>query len=245
MEGRTMAKTQHVCLDEVVGYFDELEDPRASVNRHHPLASVVVIAMMAVLAGAGGPTAIARWAALKEEFLRKALDLPHGIPSKDVFRRVLMALRPGTFQACFASWLESLKVAAVHATGVKQPVLAVDGKAARRSHDRGKGLGALHSVSVWASDFGLSLGQVACAEKSNEITAIPEVLTLVDIKGAIITIDAMGAQKAIAETIIDGRADFVLALKGNHETLHQAVIEHIDEQLDGDLSNAREHVTTE
>ena len=105
------------------------------------------------------------------------------------------------------------------------PILAVDGKTARRSHDRKNGLGALHSVSVWASEYGLSLGQVACAEKSNEITAIPELLRLVDIKGAIITIDAMGTQKAIAEEIIDGGADYVLALKGNQESLHQAVIE--------------------
>src|SRR6185295_17970780 len=98
------------------------------------------------------------------------------------------------------------------------------------SHDRAKGLGALHCVSVWASDFGLSLGQVACAEKSNEITAIPELLRLVDIKGTIITIDAMGTQKAIAAEIIDGEADYVLALKGNQETLHQAVIDHIEEE---------------
>ncbi len=106
-------------------------------------------------------------------------------------------------------------------------------------------MGALHSVSVWASEFGLSLGQVACAEKSNEITAIPELLRLVDIKGAIITIDAMGAQKAIAAEIIDGEADYVLALKGNQETLHRAIIEHIDEQLEGDLANCQEHVTIE
>ena len=173
------------------------------------------------------------------------LDLPNGIPSKDVFRRVLMALKPAAFQACFANWLQSLRTEATAATGVEQPILAVDGKTARRSHDRTNGLGALHSVSVWASEFGLSLGQVACAEKSNEITAIPELLRLVDIQGAIITIDAMGTQKAIAAQIIEGKADYVLALKGNQETLHQAVIDYIDGQLEGDLDNAQEHVTTE
>jgi predicted transposase YbfD/YdcC len=240
-----MADLQRVSLDEVVLHFADLEDPRSTVNLQHPLVSVVVIALMAVLAGASGPTAIARWAALKEEFLLNALNLPNGIPRKDVFRRVLMALRPGAFQACFVNWLKSLRATAAAATGVDQPVLAVDGKTARRSHDRKNGLGALHSVSVWASEFGLSLGQVACAEKSNEITAIPELLRLVDIKGAIITIDAMGAQKAIAAQIIEGEADYVLALKGNQETLHQAVIDHIDEQLEGDLSKAREHVTIE
>src|SRR5262245_59583333 len=240
-----MPTVERVHLDEVVGYFDGLEDPRSEVNRKHPLVSVVVIAVMAVLAGASGPTAIARWAALKEEFLVSALDLPEGVPGKDVFRRVLMTLRPGAFRACFASWLESLRAEAAAATGVEQPVLAVDGKTARRSHDRKNGLGALHAVTVWASEFGLSLGQVACAEKSNEITAIPEVLKLVDLEGAIITIDAMGAQKAIASRIIDGGGDYVLALKGNQETLHQAVIDYIDEQLEGELEGAQEHVTVE
>jgi predicted transposase YbfD/YdcC len=242
-----MAKTRHVYLDEIVGYFDELEDPRARVNLKHPLVSVVVIAMMAVLAGAGGPTAIAKWAALKEEFLLKVLPLPNGIPRKDVFRRVLVLLRPEAFQACFVNWLQSLRAQATEATGVDQPVFAVDGKTARRSHDRKKGLGALHSVTVWASDFGLSLGQVACGEKSNEITAIPELLRLVDIKGTIITIDAMGTQKAIAAQIIDSGADYVLALKGNQETLQQAVIDYIDEQLKNDFADAqaRRHETTE
>ena len=240
-----MADIQRVTLDEVILHFEKLEDPRSTVNLQHPLVSVVVIALMGVLAGAGGPTGIARWAALKEEFLLKELNLPNGIPRKDVFRRVLMSLQPGAFQACFASWLNSLRATAAAATGVEQPIFAVDGKTARRSHDHKKGLGALHSVSVWASEFGLSLGQVACAEKSNEITAIPELLRLVDIKGAIITIDAMGTQKAIAAEIIDGKADYVLGLKGNQETLHQAVIDHIEEKLDGDLDNAHEHVTTE
>jgi predicted transposase YbfD/YdcC len=240
-----MADHQHFSLDEVVLHFAELEDPRSTINRQHPLISVVVMAMMGVLAGASGPTAIAKWAALKEEFLLNALDLPNGIPRKDVFRRVLMALRPSAFQACFVNWLNSMRAAAAAATGVEQPVLAVDGKTARRSHDRKNGLGAMHSVSVWASEFGLSLGQVACAEKSNEITAIPELLRLVDIKGAIITIDAMGTQKAIAAQIINGEADYVLALKGNQGSLHEAIIEHIDERLDGDLAGAREHVTTE
>jgi len=240
-----MADARQIGLDEVIRHFEELEDPRSEINLRHPLLSVVVIALLAVLAGAGGPTAIAQWAVLKQEFLLQVLDLPNGIPSKDVFRRVLMALKPAAFQACFANWLQSLRAEATAATGVEQPILAVDGKTARRSHDRTNGLGALHSVSVWASEFGLSLGQVACAEKSNEITAIPELLRLVDIQGAIITIDAMGTQKAIAAQIIKGKADYVLALKGNQETLHQAVIGSIDEQLEGDLDDAQEQVTTE
>ena len=178
-------------------------------------------------------------------FLVAALGLPAGVPGKDVFRRVLMALQPAAFRKCFVGWLESLRAAAAEASGVEQPVLAVDGKTARRSHDRKNGLGTLHSVSIWASEYGLTLGQVACAEKSNEITAIPELLRLVDIKGAIITIDAMGAQKAIAEEIIGGKADYVLALKGNQETLHQAVIDHIDERLEGDDVGTAELVVRE
>src|SRR4051794_10189870 len=241
-----MPKIEHVCLDEIVGYFDELEDPRAEVNRKHPLVSVVVIAMMAVLAGAGGPTAIARWAALKQELLLAVLPLPNGLPRKDVFRRVLSLLRPEAFQACFVAWLQALRAKAAAATQVEQPVFAVDGKSARRSHDRAKGLGALHCVSVWASDFGLSLGQVACEEKSNEITAIPELLRLVDIKGTIITIDALGTQKAIAEQIIDSGADYVLALKGNQEALHQAVLDYVNQHLDNDFAGvaARRHQET-
>lgn len=240
-----MAEVRRLGLDEVVAHFQELEDPRSTINQRHPLASVVVIARLAVLAGAGGPTAIARWATLKREFLTQVLDLPHGIPGKDVFRRVLMALKPAAFQAGFAGWLQSLRDEAIAETGVDRPVLPVDGKTVRRSHDRHNGLGALHSVSVWAGAYGLSLGQVACDEKSNEITAIPELLKLVDIKGAILTIDAMGTQKVIAEQIIDGGGDYVLSLKGNHETVYRAVIAHIDEQLEGDLSAAQEHVTTE
>ena len=240
-----MAAPQHITLDEIVPHFQELEDPRSTVNRQHPLESVLVIAVLAVLAGAGGPTAIAKWAAYKEEFLLKVLNLPNGIPCKDVFRRVLMALKPGAFQACFMNWLESLRARAAGATGVEQPIFPVDGKTMRRSHDRKNGLGALHSVSLWASEFGLSLGQVACAEKSNEITAIPALLRLVDIKGAIITIDAMGTQKAIASEIIDGKADYVLALKGNQETLHEAVIAEINEHLESDAAALNEHVTTD
>jgi predicted transposase YbfD/YdcC len=242
-----MANMQRVSLAEVASHFEKLEDPRSTINRQHPLISVVVIAMMAVLAGAGGPTAIAKWAALKKDFLLQALDLPHGIPCKDVFRRVLMSLQPGTFQSCFVAWLQSLRAKAAAATDVEQPVFAVDGKTARRSHDRRKGLGALHAVTVWASEFGLSLGQVACAEKSNEITAIPEVLRLVDIRGAIITIDAMGTQKAIAAQIVDGEADYVLALKGNQGNLYQAVIDYINEQSKNDFADvkARRHVTEE
>ena len=232
-----------VGVDEIVRHFEHLEDPRSDVNLRHPLASVRVIAIMAVLAGAGGPTAIAKWAIAKEDFLLRLLPLPHGLPRKDVFRRVLTLLKPAAFQACFFDWLKTLRAAAAAASGIEQPVLACDGNTLRRSHDHQNGLGPLHSVSLWASDFGLTLGQVATDEKSNEITAIPELLRSVDIEGAIITIDAMGTQTAIAEQIIEAKADYVLALKGNQGTLHQAVIDYVDEQMNQNFSGngARRH----
>ena len=236
-----------VGLDEVLRHFSELEDPRSEINKRHPLPSVIVIALMAVLAGAGGPTAIARWAKFKADLLTTLLPLPYGVPAKDVFRRVLSAINPEAFQLCFMHWLQSLREAAAEATGIEQPVLSIDGKTLRRSHDRQKGLGPLHAVSVWCSDFGLTLAQVATDEKSNEITAIPAVLKLVDLSGAIITIDAMGTQTAIAKQIVDGGGDYVLALKGNQGKLHQAVIDYVDQQLETDFADcgARRDVTEE
>src|SRR4051812_10086384 len=234
--GWSMAGTRRFGLDEVVAYFQELEDPRSEINRKHPLASVVVIALIAVLAGASGPTAIAHWAAIKEEFLASVLPLPHGVPCKDVFRRVLMALRPEAFQACFAAWVRSLRDEAAAVTGVERPTLAVDGKTLRRSHDRKSGLGALHAVTVWASEYGLSLGQVACADKSNEITAIPELLKRVDVAGGVVTIDAMGCQKEIAGAVVAAKGDYVLALKGNQGTLHQAVVDHVLKRWEDDFA---------
>ena len=234
-----MAKAQRTGLDEVIAHFTELEDPRSPINRQHPLVSVVVIALMGVLAGAGGPTAIARWAKTKQTFLVNVLDLPAGIPGKDVFRRVLMLLKPSAFQACFCKWLQTLRTRATEASGVEQPVLAVDGKTNRRSHDRGNGLGALHSVSIWASEFGLSLGQAACAEKSNEITAIPLLLDQINLTDTIITIDAMGCQKNIVEQIVDGGGDAVIAVKDNQPTLKTAIETHFKEHLERDLEDLR------
>jgi predicted transposase YbfD/YdcC len=232
-------------LDEIVASFSTLEDPRSHINRRHPLPSILVIAVLAVLAGAAGPTAIARWAKLKEDLLTTLLDLPRGVPGKDVFRRVLMVLKSDAFEACFNAWIARLRDEAIAETGVDRPIIAIDGKTARRSHDAKEELGPLHVVTAWAGDYGLALGQEVCAEKSNEITAIPELLKKIDVRDGIVTIDAMGTQKAIAAEIIGGGADYVLALKGNHETLHRAVIEHIDEQLEGDLKGAEELTTSE
>ncbi len=232
-------------LDEIVASFSTLEDPRSHINRKHPLPSILVIAVLAVLAGAAGPTAIARWAQLKEELLTGILDLPHGIPGKDVFRRVLMTLKPAAFEAAFNAWIARLRDEAVAETGIDRPIISLDGKAARRSHDASEDLGPLHVVTAWAGEYGLALGQQVCEEKSNEITAIPELVKKIDVRGGIVTIDAMGAQKAIAEEVVHAKADYVLALKGNQESMYRAVIEHIDERLEGDLEGAQELTTAD
>ena len=184
-------------LDEIVESFSTLEDPRSHINRRHPLPSILVIAVLAVLAGAAGPTAIARWAKFKEDLLTGLLDLPHGIPGKDVFRRVLMMLKPEAFEAAFNAWIARLRDDATAETGVERPIISFDGKAARRSHDAKNDLGPLHVVTAWAGEYGLALGQQVCAEKSNEITAIPKLLEVLDLNGALVTIDAMGCQKEI------------------------------------------------
>lgn len=246
-----MSDSQHFDLSEIVCHFESLEDPRSSINRHHPLISVVTISLIAVLAGADGPTAICTWARSHEEQLQRCLPLPYGIPSKDVFRRVLMALRPDAFQACFVSWLNTLRVPAgantVAAEPNDKPHVAVDGKCLRGSHDRSNGMGPLHLVSAWLTEVGLTLAQVATEQKSNEITAIPELLKLIDVNGSIITIDAMGTQTAIAKQIVDNGGDYILALKGNQSGLQEAVTSYVDEHLDDNFAGvpSRQYVEEE
>ena len=181
-----------------------------------------MIAICAIIATADGPTAIAEWAKLNDFWLRRHLALPNGIPGKDTFRRVLGLLPPAAFQQCFQQWLQTLQVSP-EVESDSQKHIAIDGKTLRRSHDRKHGLGPMHIVSAWASDYGISLGQVATEEKSNEITAIPQLLDLIDVEDAIVTIDAAGCQKAIAAKIVDGKGDYVLALKGNQEKLFEDV----------------------
>ena len=242
-----MAEAARMGMADVVRHFEGLEDPRSKVNLRHPLESVVVIAVLGVLAGADGPTSIVEWAQTRKDLLLNSLNLPRGIPKKDVFRRVLSGLQPQAFQSCFAAWINALRTQAVAREKIEQLTFAIDGKALRRSHNRRDGLGALHSVSVWASQLGLSLGEVACDGKSNEITAIPLVLQLVDIRGAIVTIDAMGTQTAIAAQIVDAKGDYVLALKGNQETTHDSVVDYINQQAESDFQNigARRYETHE
>ena len=224
-----MAK-RTVGLHSIVSHFESLPDPRHHRNRRHLLVDVMTIAVCGVIVGCTGPTAIERWAKAKTEWLEQWLTLGRGIPSRDCIRRVLIALKPEVFQRCFQSWVASL----IGEDASGGPTIAIDGKTLRRSHDDGRGLGPLHVVSAWASEYGLSLGQVATEEKSNEITAIPELIDQIDVKGAIVTIDAMGCQKDIAKKIVDAKGDYVLAVKDNQPKLHKAIQDLFsDERQDG------------
>lgn len=233
-----------VSFESIVHHFESLPDPRHTRNRRHLLGDVLVISVCGVIVGCDGPTSIARWARAKEDWLREVLALPNGIPSRDCIRRVLSALQPEAFQTCFQQWIAAARL---ENTDDGRPTIAIDGKTARRSHDRQAGLGPLHAVSAWLSEQGLALGQVATDEKSNEITAIPELIDHVDVNGAIVTIDAMGCQKEIAKKITDAGGDYVLGVKDNQPTLHQAIKTYFDEHLDDDLRNVahRRHETCE
>jgi predicted transposase YbfD/YdcC len=220
----------------ILDCFKALPDPRCTTNRLHLLGDVIVIAVCGVLANADGPLAIAKWAQLNSVWLKEHLQLPNGIPSRDTIRRVLTLLDPMAFQKCFTAWLDSLSdVPEEQKTNYKKHV-AIDGKAMRRSHDKKKGLGALFIVGAWASEQGISLGQVATEEKSNEITAIPKLLDQIDVEDTIITIDAAGCQKNIAKQIIESQGDYVLALKLNHPTLYKQVEGLFNDHLADDFA---------
>ena len=228
-----MSLPEESCVQSIKDRFANLPDPRSSINRRHLLLDIIVLSICGVLAGADGPAAIATWAKANKDWLKQHLELPNGIPSRDTVRRLLERLNPLAFQQCFSAWLESLM------GEDKERLLNIDGKTLRRSHDHKNKLGPLHLVSVWASEHGLTLGQVATDEKSNEITAIPVLLDLVDVKGAIVTIDAMGCQKAIAKKIVDLGGDYVLPVKGNQGRLEQAVEKYFDEHLEDDFARTK------
>ena len=197
----------------IVHHFANLTDPRLRRRRQHHLLDIIVIAICGVVCGCKSWEEIALYGRKKADWLETFLELPKGIPSKDTFRRVFARLKPAAFQACFRSWMQSLAAT----LGVKQ--IAIDGKTLRGSHDRGPGKAALHLVSAWATANHFTLGQVAVDGKSNEITAIPQLLDLLDLSGAIVTIDAMGCQKGIARQIREGGGHYVLAVKSNQERL--------------------------
>jgi predicted transposase YbfD/YdcC len=204
-------------------HFGELTDPRIDRSRLHDLLDIVAIAICAVVAGAESWDDIEEFGNAKHAWLGTFLTLPNGIPSHDTFRRLFERLDPDEFQRCFLRWIEALHEA------TERQVIAIDGKSLRRSFDRAKGQSALHLVHAWATANHLLLGQVAVDEKSNEITAIPKLLKMLELTGAIVTIDAMGCQKEIARTIREQGADYLLALKGNHEHLFEQIKAFFDE----------------
>jgi predicted transposase YbfD/YdcC len=223
-----------VSLKGIAKHFESLPDPRHTRNRRHLLVDVIVIAVCGVIVGCKGPTSIERWAKAKQEWLATVLELPGGIPSRDCISRILSALKPEAFQKCFGEWIAACLLANDNDT---TRTIAIDGKTMRRSHDKAAGLGPLHIVSAWASEQGIALGQLATEEKSNEITAIPELLKQIDVKGAVVTIDAMGCQKAIAKQITAGGGDYVLAVKGNQKTLYNTIRELFNSYMDDDFMN--------
>src|SRR5438270_5019666 len=217
-------------------YFESLSDPRHTRNRKHLLVDIAVIAVAAIVCGCDGPTAIHRWAFSRSAWLAQHLALPNGIPSRDCIRRLLMALKPEAFQRCFQAWVGD---AIVIDGDTSRRLVAIDGKTCRGSHDKAKGLGALHIVSARASEEGIALGQVATDAKSNEITAIPLLLEQIDLGGTLITIDAMGCQKDIVEQIVTGGGDCVIAVKDNQPKLLTEIKEFFLDHLERDLEDLR------
>jgi predicted transposase YbfD/YdcC len=205
-------------------YFADLPDPRVERCKHHKLLDIVTIAICAVISNADGWTDIEAYGRAKEAWLRQFLELPAGIPSHDTFARVFAKLDPTTFQKCFVQWVDAIR------DRVPGDVVAIDGKTSRRTDDAALDLSPLHIVSAWSTSNHLVLGQLRVDTKSNEITAIPLLLDMLDVSGCLVTIDALGCQRSIADTIVGRGADYVLACKGNHEHLHSDV-----EQLFSDL----------
>ena len=204
--------------DTFLKHFEQLVDSRIdNHNKLHNLHDILVITILGTICGADNWVDINGFGEAKYDWLTTFLDLPNGVPSHDTFGRVFSMLDSEQFESCFSAWIKSLSI------DVNSEIIAIDGKTLRGSGNRSKGKKAIHLVGAWASKQGLLLGQVKTEEKSNEITAIPKLLKLIDVAGSIVTIDAMGCQKAIAEEIILQDADYVLSLKDNQPKLHEMV----------------------
>jgi predicted transposase YbfD/YdcC len=207
----------------LIEYFEDLPDPRMDRRKKHKLVDILVIGLCSQLIGGSGFSDMETFGRIREDWLKTFLELPEGIPSHDTFNRCFAAIDPYAFLDCFVAWVQGICPA------LKGETVAIDGKALRRAFNEGESIPYI--VSAWASDNGLALGQIKVKDKSNEITAIPELLQALHLKGCIVTIDAMGCQKKIAANIIDKHADYVLALKGNHETVHDEVREFFEDAV--------------
>src|SRR5215510_14808583 len=206
----------------IIEHFDTLEDPRIERTKLHLLIDIVTITICAVICGADGPSDIEQYGHEKYEWLKTFLSLPNGIPSHDTFGRVLARIDPTHFQSCFLRWMQHI----CHLSSGE--VVPIDGKTLRHSYDTELEQSAIHMVSAWAAANRMVLGQLKVAEKSNEITAIPELVDALDLAGCIVTIDALGCQKEIAAHIVEKDADYVLALKGNQDYLYDDVKQLFD-----------------
>lgn len=213
----------------IMDHFSNIADPREASGRRHKLDEILTIAICAVVCGADDWTDIALFGESKYKWFQTFLELPHGIPSHDTFGRVFAALEPAALEACFLAWIKAL------AKGSKGRLIAIDGKTLRRSFDRANKKAAIHMVSAWASANALCFGQLTTEAKSNEITAIPKLLKLLDLEKTTVTIDAMGCQKEIARQIIAQGGDYVLALKGNQGTFHEEVTLFLDRAIGDQL----------
>jgi predicted transposase YbfD/YdcC len=218
--------------------FGNVADPRREHMRLHNLWDIIAITILAVVAGADSWVEVAKYGVHKFAFLKSFLELPNGIPSHDTFCRVFALLKPQALQAGFIAWVQGVAEATLGR------VVAIDGKTARRSFDREAGKGPLHMVSAWVTENRLLLGQQACDAKSNEITAIPELIKNLEISGAIVTIDAMGCQKEIAAAIRAAGADYVLAVKDNQPSLHHDIRELFSAGLDTGFAGMEHHSYT-
>lgn len=218
---------------KLVKYFSVIEDVRCAGKVVHELIDVLVIAVCAVISGAESWVDMALYGRSKTEWLSSFLKLPHGIPSHDTFRRVFMLIDPEAFEAAFTTWAQSF------AKSIEREVVAIDGKTVRRSFDRGHEQGPIHIVSAWACEQGLSLGQRQVNDKSNEITAIPELLDALVLENSIVTLDAMGCQKTIVKKILERGADYLVTLKANQGNMFAAVREYCITTCFGDKATSR------
>jgi len=214
---------QSPAAPSLIEHFKNLADPRVSRTRDHDLIDVLVMAVCCLLCGGEGFNDMEDFGRAKEDWFKTFLKLPNGIPSHDTFNRVFAAIDPKLFLECFLSWTQSVRRA------IPQEIVALDGKALRGALSGKESV--KYIVSAWAEGNGLVLGQLKVEDKSNEITAVPELLRVLELAGCIVTIDAMGCQKKITKEIIEADADYVLALKGNHQTVHQEVKSFLDETL--------------